>query len=333
MVPISLVICGLLNSRFEESGGISSLQNAYRIIKSLNSKNEIVISTYEGEVTKEIYQSSDKVVLNRDPGCDKFKVHPWPIGKKETRSSTNYSRIFETTINGISHCSNEIVIRTRIEILPTNLQEFKVWISECIEKLLKTDLPKIGFFTEHYNGIYFSVDGTLGTIPNTLQIGRKQTLLDTWTDSQKFWQNNFELLTRPTIKFPVSDEQIVGLNYLKLYCKFPLMDELNKIKRYYSSKRLVKSIMIAEQGFIVWSSYATSGFTKNKFKGTAMITIPKENNGATKYYLRNLLIVVVKRYKHMLRRMITGLVFTYKLRSNKFLVHGQLSYLRRKIER
>jgi hypothetical protein len=309
MSSISLLITGQIKSRGMIDDLNRQLSQAYKIMKNLNYKNEIVISTYENEIIGIDKANFDKLVLNKDPGPDNFRVSPWPIGRRSQRFATNYSRIFTTAISGLKECQNNIVIKTRIELIPNDLSKFKKWIENISIQINVDKTARIAFLTEHYNGVTFSIDGTLGTLPNTIQIAKKEILLDLWNSSQVFWQENFKTLTRKTIMFPITDEQIVGLNYLGVFCGFPISKELKKLKRYYFSITLIKFIIKAENQNYIWTKYSNSGLSVNRFKGTLTIITPKimKLNGKTEI-AKKLCIIKIKKYFHILRRCINSLI-------------------------
>ena len=306
---ISLLITGQIKSREMNDDLNLQLFQAYKIMKDLNSKNEIVISTYKNEIKGIDKANFDKLVLNKDPGPDNFRVSPWPIGRKSQRFATNYSRIFTTAISGLKECQNNIVIKTRIELIPRDLSKFKEWIEYITTQIDGDSNARIAFLTEHYNGVAFSIDGTLGTLPNTIQIAEKEILLDLWSSSLVFWQKNFKTLTRKTLLFPITDEQIVGLNYLALFCGFPISRELKKLRRYYFSLTLTKAIIKAENEHYIWTKYSDSGLSVNRFKGTLTIITPKiiKLNGKTEI-AKKLGIIKLKKYRHILRRCINSLM-------------------------
>jgi hypothetical protein len=308
MKAFSLVISGQIKSRIDSEGGVQALEQAFKCIKSINLNNELVISTFEGEINKKYEKFIDKIIINKDPGPDHFKVYPWPIGNEQNRYFTNYSRLFTTTISGISASKNDLIIKTRIELLPIKKIEFEKWLDKILKSLYKVKTPRIAFFAEHYNGIGFSIDGTLGTLPNTLQIGQKQILLDTWNTSQKFWYTNKKILTRKAVKFPITDEQIVGLNFLYLYCGFNINSEISKLKRYYFSSDLVTAILRAEKNMFIWTKYSQSGIASNKFSGSLKVVTPidiKINSSLTLF--SKIFILKLKKYKHITRRIFQGL--------------------------
>ena len=310
-MKVSFVISGLIKSRLSEIGGVNKLKEAYYILKDMNIDNEIVMSTYDNELDDEILKYADQVIINSDPGFDVYRVNPWPIGNKETRFKSNYQRIFKTTVSGISSSKNEVVIKSRIELLPENFHDFSLWLKNSYQLIMNSDRPLIGFFTEHYNGFIFSIDGTLGTVPTTLQIARRDVLLDVWSTAQKIWLQNSQIFSKSTIIFPVTDEQIVGMSYLYLYSNFPLTSHLNKIKRYYNSLSLIKATIYAEKHLFIWTRYYKSGFTRNRFKGTYHISVPSKLTFPDRRILWfcfiRLVILKIKKLRHILLRIFFGL--------------------------
>ena len=312
MKAFSLVISGQIKSRIDSEGGLRALEQAYNCIKLINPNNELVISTFDGEIDKKYENFVDQIIINNDPGPDKFKVNPWPLGNEKSRSLTNYSRLFTTTISGISTSRNDLIIKTRIELLPNKSVEFEEWLNKIFDNLLKVETPRIAFFAEHYNGIGFSIDGTVGTLPNTLQIGKKEILLETWLTSQKFWRKNKAILTRKSIVFPITDEQIVGLNFLSLYCGFKIDSEISNLKRYYLSSNLVRAILSAEKNMFIWVKYSQSGIASNKFSGSLKVLTPLEIEiNSSLILFSKLLIIKIKKYKHIVRRFTQG--FRYRI--------------------
>lgn len=310
-MPISFLITGLIKSKLDGIGGLETLRKAHIILKDLDQSNELIISTYESELNEDIIKCVDKIVINNDPGVDRFRISPWPIGKNSNRYEANYKRIFETTISGLHKAQNDLVIKSRVELLPENFNYFRIWIESLTESITSSTEPKIAFLTEHYNGIIFSIDGTLGTLPNTLQFSRKEVLLETWLQARDFWLKNYRYLTRPSIFFPITDEQIVGLSYLKLFANLSINDaDIKRFKRYYFSKSLVNSILFAEKNLFIWALYKNSGLTINRFKGTYLIDTSSINeliiNANLKIIIRKIVKLKLKKYRHIIRRIVSG---------------------------
>jgi len=313
MLASSLLISGPVLSRIKSQNMLEEVKASLKMFKNININNEIIISTYEGEVNEDIKALADKIIINQDPGQDKFRNSPWPIGNNNRRYSANYSRILSTTFEGILACNNNIVLKTRVELLPIRLDKYSEWFVSASNKINNTQLPLIGFFTEHYNGISFSIDGVLGTIPDTFQIGRKEILLDIWSTSKFFWEKNRKLLTRKRVRFPITIEQILGMNYLYLYSNFSIHKRITNLRRYYLSPGLIKSILEAEQSLFIYLEYKQSGFTVNYLKGTFYIRVPKvifQKNYLI--ILKKLIIVLLKRVKHHYRKYKYG--FTEKVK-------------------
>jgi len=314
--PISLVITGQVKSRIEIAGGLEKVAENLNNFKKIHSENEIIISTFNGQQVSQIDEISDITIINSDPGPDYFRVQPWPIANRKSNQSANYSRMFTTAISGLSACKNTIVIKTRIELIPDDCTKFKDWLSICIDGIGENS-NRVGLFIEHYNGIIFSIDGTLGTLPATLLIAEKSTLLEIYTRSKQMWDRNFLAYTRKKFLFPVTDEQILGLSYLSIVANFNLDSVINKVKRYYISRELISAIQKTEKYKLVYTKYSESGFTKNYFAGSSYIKVPSTLNYQSRLQtIFALIIVVLKRYKHMSRRMTIGLKKRYESRIN-----------------
>lgn len=311
-MAVSFLITGLINSRLSEIGGFRKLEIAYRILKDIDNSNELIISTYRSEVSQDIINLVDRVVFVDDPGFDRFRLNPWPIGRPDNRHQANYSRIFEATIAGLKVVSNDLIIKSRIELIPENIDNFRIWLGDIISLLTNSSLPKIAFLTEHYNGVFFSVDGTLGTLPNTLQAAKRSVLQQTWTNAYDFWTQNKHILTRSKMLFPITDEQITGLTYLRLFSNFEInQSRIRRFKRYYISLPLLKSIIFAERNLFIWAKYYRSGLSTNRFRGTYFIDTkevgakPMKSNSQT--ILKLIIIIKLKKFKHIIRRITANL--------------------------
>jgi hypothetical protein len=281
-----MVITGLVRSHLGSNLDIDKIIFSFRMFKSLNPKNEIVISTYLNEVPEPVLKYTDQVIINRDPGPDIFVTNRWIFtSKNDNHSFTNFTRFFQTNYYGIRACRNNLVLKARIEMLPCNL----TLLAELIEEYQVAAVPNvatIGFFTEHYSGIFHSVDGDLGGIPGTIQISSKEVLEKLYFQSFKFWKLQKKLLIRKANRHVITGEQILGLNFLYLFVEFPLYSKLNKLNKYFRILSLKKS-----------------GFELFKYQGTFFIKTPLIIDAKIhRKVLIKLAIVFFKRYKHRLRR-------------------------------
>lgn len=306
-LPISMVLSGPISSRIDEKISVNDVEESFSIFKKINSQNEIIISTYKNEVPQSLFKLADKVIINDDPGPDKYKLNPWPISKVSSKES-NISRMLQTTLNGIYSCSNDLVLKTRIELIPNNEVKFKDQLNRIFNKVNFYESTRIVFLTEHFSGISFAIDGTLAGIPDTFQIASKKTLLELWQESNRFWTENFNELTRKGINFPITSEQVLGLNYLKLYCNLPIEGNIEKLHKYYVSKTLLSSQINAEKKLYVLVDYKTFGLSTNYFYGSSKIKTSNISNlNNKKKIIFRLLIVFLKQVKHLIRRCIVGL--------------------------
>ena len=120
--------------------------------------------------------------------------------------------------------------------------------------------------------------------------------------------DNFRSLTRKTILFPITSEQILGLNYLGLYCDFSVAQELKRLRRYYYSTHLVKAIVNAENNYFIWAKYKDSGLSLNRFKGTYFIVTPDFTKlEKPTQLLKKITMIKIKKYYHICRRFIRSL--------------------------
>ena len=307
MKPFTLVIAGPILSRFYKGINIYSLTEMCRIIKAIDQKNEIVISTYFGEVPEELKRVVDSVIYIEDPGPDYLRADSWPMGPKSRRVMSNTTRMYMSSLKGIQNATNEIVIKTRVELIPENFDQFKTWYKKIEPEISE---GKIGFFTESYEGINFSINGILGHLPDILQFGTKETLINVWGDSLEFWNKNKTVLSRRAILHPLNCDQILGLSYFSRYHGFRLETKVKKLKKHYFSFELIGKILFAEKSSFVFTSYKLSGFSRNYFKGLVGIRIPSSIIATSRYDLVYRIIrMFAKKIKHHYRRLFTGLIY------------------------
>ena len=307
--PVSMVISGQIKSRMNEIGGEKLFLFNLSKFKNLNPDNEIIISTFPSEEITGLHSVVDKVIINIDPGANIYRVVPWPLGTKSKRSSSNNSRIFTASLSGLIACSNSVVVKTRIELIPENTDLFQKWLEDLLENNRLIEENKLGIFIEHYSGINSAIDGTLGMLPMTVQVGSKNNLIEVYKKAKELWTENFDLFTRRKFLYPITDEQIFGLCYLSLHCNFQLEKSRKKLKYYYLSSNLLRSILMLEKEFLIPTRYANSGFTRNRFKGTASIrkqAMFTQSDANT--FCKKLMIVLAKRIYHFTRRNYRGLI-------------------------
>ena len=310
MRPFTFVLAGPVLSRFYKGINLQALTEMCRIIKSIDQRNEIIVSTYPNEMPEELVRFVDLVVLVEDPGADLLRTGPWPVGPKSRRCMSNTTRMYLSSLRGIQNATNELVIKSRVELIPENHEKFKAWYTNIEPEISE---GKIGFFIESYEGINFSISGNLGHLPDILQFGTKNTLLNIWHDSLEFWSENRKILTRRTIRYPLGGDQILGLCYLSRYHNFKLENKVRKLKKHYFSFGLMSKILNAEKSTYIWSSYNNSGFSTNYFKGLTGIKTPSHILYKNKRDLmRRLVRVFLKKIKHHYRRLYVGLIYHLK---------------------
>lgn len=301
--PFTLVIAGPIASRFSPQINEDYLIESIKMIKKLNFMNEVIISTYQNEVSERISVAVDLVVINKDPGPDYLKASPWPVGSGPRRKTTNNSRMFATSLSGIEKAKNPVVIKTRIELLPAS-EIFSSWFIALEMELIG---HKVGFFTETYTGVLFSINGLLGVLPDVLMVGEKSVLQNIWSDASLFWSRNKFVLTRRMILYPIGCDQILGMCYLARYHNFPIQRYIKRLRRQFISLSLMKAVVQAERESYVWTRYRYSGFSVNYFKGIYHLRIPATIVPVSRRELcLRLLIMLLKKPKHHYRRLIAG---------------------------
>jgi hypothetical protein len=307
--PFSLIIAGPISSRYRKDASENlneeALRKCFLIIKNIDQRNELIISTYEGEVASYVNEFTDQVIYNLDPGADQVKDSTWPLGDKTRRSQRNYSRLFYSSLNAIVAAKNNVVIKTRIELIPVNEKLFRNWYLE-IEHVL-TD-GKIAFFTEAYSGVQFAIDGVIPKMPDILLVSTKKTAVSLWGSSYNFWNANKEFFSRKGIILPIGSEQILGLIYLHIYYNFDIYKYLHKLRLHHVSYELMTKLIQAENESFIWARYYNSGFSQNYFKGMYFIRVPENIISKSKKYLYiKILIMFLKKIKHLVRRYLRGL--------------------------
>lgn len=297
-IPITLVISGLFKSRIGRVGTISTIYSDLENFKKMNTKNQIIVSTYKGEFDKSFSKLVDDVVFCNDPGPDQYHYNPKFIRQSGTNQYVNFSRMAETSIQGLKSASNDYVIKSRLELIPQDFTKFPKWSTKQIKKMKNKN--SIAFFYEFYSGIFFSIDGVLGNIPDIMQFARKQVLLQLWIDSLNFWNMNIKKLVQH--RYPISSDQCLGLNYLSKNCNPSLLNNVTFLRRYTTNIKIIKAVQKAESELFVISSYKDSGFSVNYFKGSHAIKMIKLNPIRSNELVKYTLVLLLKRIKMFLKR-------------------------------
>ncbi len=243
MQTITLLVAGPIRSRLTTGFTLQDLENSLKVFKIAVPAGRIVISTYEGEFPMEFCSLVDSIVINRDPGHDYFYPNPWPIAGNNGGNSANYKRLMTSTLEGIKASDEGFLIKTRVELLPKNMEVFSTWLWKCSKEFESNLTLKIGFFLEHYSGVCFSINGLLGGVPDTLQVGRKADLLRIWEKASFFWDKHSSILTRKSKRFPLTSEQLIGMSFLDEFYGFTMEKRVRRLDRYYRSLFLVRAII------------------------------------------------------------------------------------------
>jgi hypothetical protein len=316
MNPISLVITGPIASRFNRGVNEKMLLIALSKFKLAHKNNQVVISTYENETPLAVEAIIDTLVINIDPGPDYYRNNPWPISNYKTRNENSISRMFESSVAGLLKATNEIVVKTRIELIPTDFYKFDTWVSKICRIIQSDSQPRIGFLAQHYSGIYYSIDGTTGGIPDTLQISKKDVITNLWVASRNYWKANSEMLKQNKTRFPISSEQVLGFNYLKMYSDFSFSKPISKYKRNYLSLNLIRAVIYAEQKLYIFVDYNETGLSLGYLKNTSAIRVPTSINKLNKkQILLRIIMVLLKQLKHKIRRYKKGLRHNYRIKN------------------
>lgn len=312
MEAISLVISGPIKSRINRGIDLQNTAICLRNFLSLNHNNEIIISTYQDELEPLLTNIATKIVINDDPGPDEYRILPWPMHSSKKSQTSNISRMLITTCAGLEATKNKFVIRTRIELLPSDILKFSKILDNLIIEFHARGELKIAFLLEHYSGLKYSVDGTLGGIPDTFQIGRRETLKNIWQSSKCIWKKNYSILTHKRVVFPISSEQLLGYNFFYLYANFKLNDKISRVRKGYVSVQLLKSIRYSEQNYFKFLKYDDIGLSKNYFKGSVNIRFKTFNCSIDVFNkIGEIAWVILKKTKHFFRRFSRGTKITF----------------------
>ena len=296
-----MVITGLIKGRIDKDQSIEEIIKCCKLFKKINPKNEIVFSTFENETPAEILKLVDKLVINVDPGPDLFIQDRWPFSRGNNQPlEIHYTRFFLTNLAGIKKCKNNLILKARIEMMPMNQEKLMELIRQYQSSQNCID-GKIGFFIEHYSGVRSAIDGVIGGLPGTVQLGSRSTLEKIYSESLNLWTQEKERFYQK--KHVVTSEQILGLTYFYWFFGYSLYSKLNNLSKYYISIDLIKIIMRAELTNFIYFKLKDSGFILYKYKGTLYIKTPINIYKQTRVEIVfRLLILLVKRYKHMYRR-------------------------------
>ena len=303
MRPVSIVLSGLISSRADRGINFNEVNKFFEDFGKVNKNNEIIVSTYYNEMNLLNVTSNMKVIINKDPGTNIYRNSLWKFNKKKIKYESNLSRMLTTTLSGLNNATNEYVIKTRIELIPTDIKYFYEWLEPLINKMESSNLPQIAFLKEHYSGVIHSIDGTIGGIPDTFQIAKREILQKVWSQSKEIWDKNFSKLTNNKISLPITSEQLIGYSYYSLYTNFRVKDKIRKLTRAYNSLSLLRSIIYSEKHLFNFLHYKETGLSKNYFQGTYSIRFIEFNSKSQviNIFLR-LTIVYFKKSKHYLRR-------------------------------
>jgi hypothetical protein len=312
---ITLLVAGPIRSRLSKGFTLQDLEISLRAFKIALPGGKIVVSTYEAEFPPEFHDLVDSIVINEDPGIDYFQANPWPIASDGRGNGANYKRLMSSTLAGLKACDEGFVIKTRVELLPQESEVFSSWLRNCLMEFESNSTIKIGFFLEHYSGISFSINGLLGGIPDTLQIGRKADLVRIWEKASLFWRQHSNILTRKSKRFPLTSEQLIGMSFLHEFYGFNIDKRVGKLGRYYRSLGLVRVIIQSEKQAFFWSSYKSSGFESDYLKKSFSLDLSGFSIPRTPWALaKKLSLVQAKAVYHHYRRYLVGL---RRIRSSK----------------
>lgn len=208
----SLIICGPLINRISEEKLIESFALLKRL--ELECGLEIIISTYKSEITGALASFNFKTIINNDPGSDSANGGLATFGLQKKITTRNTTRMLTTTLAGLSQANRPIVIKTRVEILPENMN-FAEALHHTIQNL--NEHVKIIFLSEHYFGPLRDEKPVLAWLPDTFQIMKTKDSIKLWSAALDIWQVNKKFWLGKRLHCDITNEQILGLSYQKIF--------------------------------------------------------------------------------------------------------------------
>ncbi len=259
----TLVISGPIRSRLSSD----NLKKSFNFLEHLNEKYglKIIISTYKNEVPSWVSIKKFTIVINDDPGVDKYHSAPWPMGT----SQRNTSRMLKLTSNGLNFSNTSFTVKSRIELLPDNNK----FIEMCknFETHIKAYPTSIFVIREHYYGTSHPSKSVLCWLPDTFQIMETQKLGIIWSTAAELWFK-YNIGWHEGIKFPLTNEQILGLSFYRIYFNIPdLM--IKNFYRFKYSKTIFKQNLVFESQYIGLVSFADTGLTMSKLSRSRKRTL------------------------------------------------------------
>lgn len=233
----TLLISGPLISRVDENQLIKS----FTILSNLKDKYglNIMISTYQNELTLALQIFQFEFILNNDPGQDFFYTGQSILASRTNKLSRNTTRMLSTTSLGLSLVKTEYVIKTRVEILPSKI-EFAQALHQVLENYSETEI--IVFLAEHYTGLKYSENKPLLLwIPDVFHIMRTNDGLKLWKGALDLWRTYKVDFVARSFHVGLANEQVLGLSLVHNFIK-PISERgLKRYHRYTCSLRFIRA--------------------------------------------------------------------------------------------
>jgi hypothetical protein len=269
----TLVISGPIKSRLAEDKlkiRLNYLQNL-----SINHGLKVIISTYKNELPAWANKKIFKLIINDDPGIDDYRSGPWPMGQGQR----NTSRMLYLTSNGISSVNTYFTIKSRIELLPNNAK----FIEMCkYYELTASNYPnQILVIKENYLGVCNQEKSLLCWIPDTFQIMETKNLKAVWSTAEELWVK-YKAKWHYRRKFPLTNEQILGLSFYKRYLNLP-DDIIKNFYRFKYSRLIFKLNLIAESGYIRLYSFEEAGLTDSRLLKNRSVILENYNRKLNRF--------------------------------------------------
>jgi len=256
------LLSGPTLSRSNIKDTVSHLNEMNDSIRGLNKENSLVIVTYEYERNREWRNLSKEVKLLfvPDPGADSMT----PV-KGRTRTEVNLTRMYRTTLKGLSIADGYWTVKTRIELLPAvgKIDLHIEYLTECINRMVEMNNKcTMAFIHGHYNGPSSPRKGVILWIPDTLQVMRTKEAQILWEEAHRFWlmYKTTDFFNKKTF---LASEQIIGASYFSEFFGF---DKSDVSTRDYFSYLGFKQNYVAEQKLFLFMDFKKLSVTESKFE-------------------------------------------------------------------
>jgi hypothetical protein len=239
---VSILVSGPLISRISEGDLLERFCKLQRDIIESDLKIEVIISTYRGEVPIGLEKLVTRIVICEDPGIDKYRSAVWPLGTK----SRNTTRMLHSTNAGLEVINSQFTIKTRAELIPNDTKVLFNLIKNSKFLESKDNDSHAIFIYEHFFGVNGGNKGVLFWIPDTFQIMKTIAMKTLWLSAQRNWILYQKVWHQNKIKYPLTNEQILGTSYYRLDNFSGKKIRIGDLHRYSFNKAIFSECLKSE---------------------------------------------------------------------------------------